>query len=303
VRLNAKPLWAPGWNGEEGGRDPLSAVAAPSQFEFGSQNRVAYRSVWLSDLHLGTRACKASALLDFLRRHIAENLYLVGDIVDGWNQGRSWFWDVVQSEVAQEIGRWGRAGAQVVFLPGNHDEAQGGLLEGLFGRVTLKPDLIHTTAEGRRMLIMHGHQFDNSLSSSRWLSKMGSPAYSWSLKVADWYNREFLNFDEQPFAGYLKRPLSRMIGYLTETKIDERAMLRAVRAARADGIVCGHTHRVEQRLIGSIWYINDGDWMHHCSALVEHYDGALRLMQFPPPVASTERASSIGPTAVLAEAW
>src|ERR1700674_2277243 len=122
-----------------------------------------YRTIWISDVHLGTRACKASALLDFLRNHIAETLYLVGDIVDGWNWGPSWHWNSAQQELVDEIGQWRRVGVNVVFLAGNHDEGKLGLVEELFGRIPCVSSLIHTTANGSRMLVIHGHQFDDSL--------------------------------------------------------------------------------------------------------------------------------------------
>ena len=148
-----------------------------------------YRTIWISDVHLGTRACKASALLDFLRHHIAETLYLVGDIVDGWNCGPSWHWSSAQQELVDEIVQWRRGGVNVVFLPGNHDEGKVGLVEDLFGRIPRLSSLIHTTADGSRMLVIHGHQFDGSLNLNRLLPKIGTNAYARAQRIHDWYNR------------------------------------------------------------------------------------------------------------------
>ena len=137
-----------------------------------------YRTIWISDVHLGTRACKADSLLDFLRHHIAETLYLVGDIVDGWNWGPSWHWSLAQQELVNEIVRWRRRGANVVFLPGNHDEPRFSLVEELFGPIPTTSFLIHAAADGARMLVTHGHQFDGSLNPNRLLPMIGSHAYA-----------------------------------------------------------------------------------------------------------------------------
>jgi UDP-2,3-diacylglucosamine pyrophosphatase LpxH len=241
-----------------------------------------YRSIWISDLHLGTSACNAHALLDFLRSHDAERLYLVGDIVDGWTRGPSWYWDAIQESVVREIGAWRSRGTEVVFLPGNHDETNVDLVHSLFGKIAVKAELVHSTAEGRRMLVIHGHQFDGSLSSVPWLSKMGGRAYTVALKINDWSRREHLRPDAVSLGACLKRRITKAVNYLSATSIDEREILRAVRKWRADGVICGHTHRAEQRLIGPIWYLTEGDWIHNCTALVEHYDGILQFVKWRP---------------------
>ncbi len=241
-----------------------------------------YRSIWISDLHLGTRACNAGALLDFLRCHNAERLYLVGDIVDGWNRGAFWYWNPAQQAIVEEIADWRRRGTEVLFLPGNHDETNLDLIESLFGSVSVQSEVVHSTAEGRRMLVLHGHQFDASLSSARWVSKMGGRAYTAALRINDWYIRERLRLDGRSWAAFLKGPFTKAVKYVSATYINEREVLRAVGKHHADGIICGHTHSVGQWLIGSIWYINDGDWIHNCTALAEDYDGTLRLVRWKP---------------------
>jgi UDP-2,3-diacylglucosamine pyrophosphatase LpxH len=238
-----------------------------------------YRSIWISDFHLGTQGCRAATLLDFLQHHSAENLYLVGDIVDGWNRGRSWSFDSTQKAVVEEIANWRKRGSRIEVLPGNHDDSSAAdLVEALFGILPRQAELIHRTADGRRMLVAHGHQFDRSPTSGRWLK--GSHAYTVALRINQWYGREWATRSQQPhsLSAYLRHRVKKVVRYLTD--FDDRAVFEAVRRHRADGLICGHTHRAEQRLIGPIWYINDGDWVENCTALVEDHTGALRLLRW-----------------------
>lgn len=239
-----------------------------------------YRSIWISDLHLGTPRCKAEALCDFLRHHQADNLYLVGDIVDGWVLGPSWYWSSAQSAVVEEIAAWQRRGTRVVFLPGNHDELSAGLVHWLLGPIPVTSELVHRTAEGRRMLVIHGHQFDGSLNPNRWLLRMGNQAYLAALRIDRWYSSEGTPQRERkgPLSAYLKEGVRRAVEYLTD--FSDRAVAETARGHKADGVICGHVHRPEQRLIGSIWYINDGDWVSSCTAVVEDRSGVLALLRW-----------------------
>jgi UDP-2,3-diacylglucosamine pyrophosphatase LpxH len=242
------------------------------------KSRNSYRSIWISDFHLGTDACRAEALLDFLRHHQAEKLYLVGDIVDGWHPRRSECFDSTQKAVAAEIKAWRGVGTDVEFLPGNHDQASLDLVEALLGLVPRRAELIHRTADGRRMLVTHGHQFDGSLTSGNWLK--GRQAYTVALRIHQWYGRAWVQRSQKPrsLSAYLRHRVKQVVEYLTG--FDDRAVFEAVRQHHADGLICGHVHRAEQRLIGPIWYINEGDWVQNCSALVEDYSGALRLLRW-----------------------
>jgi UDP-2,3-diacylglucosamine pyrophosphatase LpxH len=233
------------------------------------------RSIWISDFHLGTRACKASALLSFLRNYEAETLYLVGDIVDSWNAGPSWFWSAAQKAVVEEIALWRKRGVRVEVLPGNHDDVS--LLEALFGVVPSRDQYIHRTAEGRRMLVIHGHQFDGSLASAPfWKSNR---TYLMAQKINRWYNRSQNQTEDRTSAlsAYLRYRVRRAVEFFSD--FDDRPVLEVARRNRVDGVICGHVHRAEQRLIGSIWYINDGDWVHNCTALIEDHHGALSLLR------------------------
>jgi len=237
-----------------------------------------YRSIWISDFHLGLSLCKAEDLLDFLRHHEAENLYLIGDIIDGWNLGPSWAWSPAQSAVVQEIVAWRRRGVHVEVLPGNHDELHSDIIEYLFGLAPRGTELIHRTIDGRKMLVTHGHQFDSSLAAGQWWK--GNQVYAMALRINQWYGREWAERWHRPrsLSSYLKCRVKRAVEYLTD--FDDRALFEAARRHKVDGVICGHTHRPEQRLIGPIWYMNDGDWVDSRTALVEHYDGALRLLRW-----------------------
>jgi UDP-2,3-diacylglucosamine pyrophosphatase LpxH len=234
------------------------------------------RSIWLSDFHLGTHGCKAAALLDFLQHHEAETLYLVGDIVDGWKAGPSWYWSSAQKRVVEEIAAWRRRGTRVEVIPGNHDDLS--LLEALFGFAPTLDELIHRTAEGRRMLVIHGHQFDGALASARmWKSDQ---TYSLALRINRWCSDEPAErCDRQgSLSTYLKYRFKRAVEYFSY--FDDRSVIEAARRTRTDGVICGHVHRAEQRLIGPIWYVNDGDWVHSRTALTEDYRGGLRLLRW-----------------------
>jgi UDP-2,3-diacylglucosamine pyrophosphatase LpxH len=247
----------------------------------GQTPRKLYRSIWISDFHLGTTVCQAKPLLDFLSQHQSEKLYLVGDIVDGWNAGPSWCFDLAQKAVAEEIRAWRERGTDVEFLPGNHDEASLELVETMLGLIPKREKLIHRTVDGRRMLVVHGHQFDTAMNSGTWLK--GKQAYLIALRIHQWYGSAWTKRSErsQSLSAYLRHRVKQLIEYLTG--FDDRAVFEAVREHHADGLICGHVHRAEQRLIGPIWYINEGDWVQNCTALVEDYAGALRLLRWGAP--------------------
>ena len=241
-----------------------------------------YRTIWISDVHLGTRACKAASLLDFLRNHIAETLYLVGDIVDAWNFGPAWYWSPLQQKIVDELVRWRRRGTGIVFLPGNHDETNIPLVQELLGPMPYVDCLVHTTAAGARTLVIHGHQFDGSLNPNRLLPFIGSHGYARAQRLHDWYYRERRepNDDGRSLSDYFRYPAKRAIEFLTD--FPDRAVLAAARSNRVDVVVCGHIHRAARRLIGDVLYVNDGDWVQSLTAAVEEPDGTLQIIEWGP---------------------
>ncbi len=241
----------------------------------------AYRSVFLSDTHLGTKECRADFLADFLRRVSAEHFYLVGDILDGWRLRRGWHWDRHHDAVLTEILRHARSGAKVTYIAGNHDEALRRFLPlGLeIVGVTLADEAAHVTADGRRLLVLHGDQFDSVVSYARFLALLGDGAYSLALRLNRYFNliRARLGYPYWSLSAYLKRRVKEAV-----KAIDRFEVALADDAARRgfDGVVCGHIHHAEMREVAGKLYLNAGDWVESCTALVEHRDGRLELLDW-----------------------
>ena len=235
------------------------------------------RTVWISDLHLGTAGCQAPALLEFLREVECETLYLVGDIVDGWQLRRSWYWPQSHNDVVQKILRKARKGTRVVFVPGNHDEFARRYIGHSFGGVEVVDDCIHLTADGRRLWVTHGDLFDGVVQCARWLAHLGDAAYEFTLRANRWFNvaRARMGLPYWSLSRYLKLKVKRAVSYVGDF---EAAVAREARKRGANGVVCGHIHHAEMRDIDGILYANDGDWVESLTALVEHTDGRLALI-------------------------
>ncbi|MEM1043001.1 MAG: UDP-2,3-diacylglucosamine diphosphatase [Bacteroidota bacterium] len=239
-----------------------------------------FRTIWISDLHLGTRGCQADAVLDFLRHTDSERLYLVGDLVDGWALRRGWHWPQAHNDVVQKLLRKARKGTQVVYVPGNHDDFAHHFTGLTFGEIEITRDAFHDTADGRILLVLHGDQFDGAVRLAPWLSHVGARAYEATLALNTGINRARRAFG-RPYwslAGYLKGKTKKAVQYVAGF---EEAVARRARERDVDGIVCGHIHKAELRPIGGILYANCGDWVESCTALVEHDDGRLELVRWP----------------------
>jgi len=238
-----------------------------------------YRSIWISDVHLGTRGCKAEFLLDFLKHNESDYLYLVGDIVDGWRLKKGWYWPQAHNDVVQKVLRRARKGAKVVYIPGNHDEGARDFLGLAFGGVQVVEEAVHTTADGRRLLVTHGDQFDAVVKYAKWLAIIGDHAYVALLHLNTWFNwaRRRLGFGYWSLSAYLKHKAKSAVEYMGryEATLAEEARRRGV-----DGIVCGHIHHAEMRDMEGILYCNDGDWVESCTALVEHASGTLEILRW-----------------------
>jgi UDP-2,3-diacylglucosamine pyrophosphatase LpxH len=238
-----------------------------------------YRAIWISDIHLGTKGCQAGRLLDFLKRTDSEYLYLAGDIVDGWRLKRSWYWPQEHNDVVQKILRKARKGTRVVFLPGNHDEFARGYVDHHFGGVAVVDRVIHETADGKRLLVIHGDEFDVVVRYAKWLALLGDGAYTVLLALNHWFNkvRTYMGQPYWSLSAYLKLKVKNAVQYIAEF---ETALARAAAEEGVDGVVCGHIHHAEMREIEGILYCNDGDWVESCTALVEHHDGRLELIDW-----------------------
>jgi UDP-2,3-diacylglucosamine pyrophosphatase LpxH len=238
-----------------------------------------YRAVFISDLHLGTPGCQAAALLDFLKHHSSDSLYLVGDIVDGWQLRRRWFWPQLHNDVIQKLLRRARKGCRIVFIPGNHDEFARAFEGHSFGGIEVLTEAVHTTADGRRLWVIHGDYFDGVIQCAKWLAYVGDNLYEFTLKLNRYLNRlrARLGLPYWSLSAYLKGKVKKALNYVTDF---ERAVAAEAFRRGHQGVVCGHIHRAEMRDIDGVLYCNDGDWVESCTALVEHWDGRLELVHW-----------------------
>lgn len=238
------------------------------------------RSIFLSDIHLGTRGCQADCLLDFLREHDSEHLYLVGDIIDFWSMKRSIQWTPTQNTVVQKVLRRARHGEKVIFIPGNHDEALREYDNTLFGDILIANEWVHTTADGRRFLLVHGDAFDQVTRYHRWVAVLGDIAYDFLVRVNAWLSllRRTLRMSGYwSLAGYAKRKIKTAVNFIYDF---EDSVIHAVRERGLDGVICGHIHSAALKEVDGLVYINCGDWVDSCTAIVEHFDGRLVLVEW-----------------------
>jgi len=241
------------------------------------RHRKQHRTIFLSDIHLGTPGCKAELLLDFLRHNDADTFYLVGDIIDVWRIKRSWYWNAAHNAVVQELLRKSRKGARIIYVPGNHDEALRDYTGLNFGGVDVIGEAIHETADGREFLVIHGDQFDSVVKYAKWLAHLGDRAYGMALTLNNWLHeiRRFFGLSYWSLSAYLKNRVKNAVEYISSY---EQAVAREARERGVDGVICGHIHHAEIRDFDGVLYCNDGDWVESCTALCEDEAGALTLM-------------------------
>jgi UDP-2,3-diacylglucosamine pyrophosphatase LpxH len=250
------------------------------------------RTIWLSDIHLGTRECQADALIAFLDAHDSDYLYLVGDIIDFWRLKRGApYWPQRHSDVIRKVLSRARAGTVVTFIPGNHDEYLRRFCDLQLGNIMVTQEAVHRTADGRLLLILHGDEFDGVTRYHRWLAQTGDVGYEALLVLNRWFNgvRRRLGFGYWSLSAFVKWKVKRAVNFITDF---ENALAHEATRRGLAGIVCGHIHRAEMRRINGVLYCNTGDWVESCSALVEHLDGRLELLS---PATMPARAA---PTAV-----
>lgn len=263
------------------GRARTSAAAwieDPAHFE-PARARLAFRTIWISDTHLGTSGCQAELLLDLLKSTDCETLYLVGDIIDGWQLRKGWYWPPRHNDVVRCVLKKAKHGTRVVYIPGNHDEAFRDYVGLNFGGIELLPETIHQTADGRRLLILHGDEFDGVVLYARWLAFLGDSAYTLLLKLNGLLNRvrKLRGLPYYSLSAKIKKRVKNAVQFISSF---EQAVAHAAVERGADGVVCGHIHTAEIRQIGNVTYYNDGDWVESCTALVEHSDGRMEILDW-----------------------
>lgn len=252
-----------------------------------------FRALFISDVHLGTRGCQSDLLLDFLKYNDAETVYLVGDIADGWRLKRSWYWPQAHNDVVQKILRKGRKGARIVYLPGNHDEFLRGFLGTHFGGVEVTDSIIHTSASGRKYLVIHGDQFDVVIRHAKWLAFFGDKAYVTALNLNTFVNavRRRLGLTYWSLSAWAKLKVKNAVSFIGRF---EEALTDEARRRNVDGVICGHIHHAANHEMNGIHYINTGDWVESCTAVAEHHDGTFEVIRWAEP-------TTVGQTVVPAK--
>ena len=239
-----------------------------------------YRSVWISDVHLGTRGSQATALLGFLRTFECDTLYVVGDLIDIWAMKRGVYWTQDHSDVIQKILRKGRKGSKIIYIPGNHDERIADFT-GEYANVHIQSRAFHTTVDGRKLLVAHGHELDTVVQNLGWLAHVGDIGYTLLLQLNGPVNffRRLLGQGHWSLSAYVKSSVKNVVNFIGGF---EESMVHFASDAEADGIICGHIHTAAMRKIKELDYYNTGDWVESRTALVEEDDGKLKLLKFSP---------------------
>ncbi len=277
--------------------DTLADAAGGAGQDMHEASRHRYRAIFISDIHLGTPGCQAEALLEFLRDNDSEYLYLVGDIIDGWQLRRRWYWPQAHNDVVQKLLRRARKGCKIIYVPGNHDEFVRHFVGHQFGGIDVQQEAVHTTADGRRLWVIHGDYFDAVVQHARWLAYVGDQMYDVVLRLNRHLNslRARLGLPYWSLSAYLKDRVKKVVSYVNSF---EEAVADEARRRGHQGVLCGHIHRAEMRMIDGVLYCNDGDWVESRSALVEHADGRLEMLAWKPSPVPAAQAAAALPAAV-----
>ncbi len=260
------------------------AHSTPSIPEKAVAERRKYRTIWISDIHLGTRGCNAGMLIDFLDHVDSDMMYLVGDIIDGWRLKKKFYWPAAHNDIVWRILKRAKRGTKVIYIPGNHDEVFRQFTGLNFGGVQIRRQAIHETVDGRRLLVLHGDEFDAITLAHRWLAHVGDYAYTALMTLNRWVNivRRKLNLPYWSLSKHAKAKVKNAVEFISHY---EDVVAQAAGARGVDGVVCGHIHTAEIRMINGVQYYNDGDWVEGCTALVEHYDGRMEVLHWADEIA------------------
>jgi UDP-2,3-diacylglucosamine pyrophosphatase LpxH len=238
-----------------------------------------FRALFISDVHLGAKGCQAERLLDFLRYHDADLIYLVGDIVDGWQLKSGWYWPQAHNDVVQKLLRQARKGARVIYLPGNHDEFLRDYYGTHFGGVEVQDSAMHEGADGRRYLVIHGDHFDLVVTQARWLALLGDKAYDFAITANRIFNalRRRLGFPYWSLSQWAKLKVKNAVNFIGQF---EKTLVVEAQRHSADGVICGHIHHAVIHDDYGVRYINCGDWVESCTAVAEHHDGKFEIIEW-----------------------
>jgi UDP-2,3-diacylglucosamine pyrophosphatase LpxH len=280
-------------------RDSARVFTAQQRFSFGKSPEELlvprrYRTCWISDAHLGTRGCNATALLDFLRENDFDTLYVVGDLIDIWSLRRGIYWPQQHNDIIQKILRKARKGTRVIYIPGNHDELVTSFF-GDYGNISIRPSAIHVTASGERILIIHGHELDAVVQNVKWLAFAGDLGYQFLLSLNPLINfvRRRFGLGYWSLSAYAKRRVKDAVSFIGKF---EAAVAHYAERYHVDAVLCGHIHSPAIREFGNVTYYNCGDWVESCSALVEESDGIISLINYDPFSGTTHRKVPIAQT-------
>jgi UDP-2,3-diacylglucosamine pyrophosphatase LpxH len=252
------------------------------------------RALFISDVHLGTRQSQAERLLDLLRCCEADVIYLVGDIIDFWRVKRGPYWPQTHNDVLQKLMRKVRKGSRLVVIPGNHDEGLRDYAGMHFGGVEVHRDIMHVTGRGRRYIVMHGDEFDMVVRTAKWLALLGDRGYEFALWLnhpLNWVRRH-LGFGYWSLSAYLKYRVKKAVAFIGAF---EEALAMEARRRGANGVICGHIHHASDRIFYNTHYLNCGDWVESCTAVVETMDGELRVIRWAEGLPSTAIESRLIP--------
>ena len=259
-----------------------------------------FRTIWISDIHLGTKGCNADLLIDFLDHTDSETMYLVGDIIDGWRLKKKLYWPPEHNDIVWRILKRAKRGTRIVYIPGNHDEMFRQFSGLSFGGVEIARAAFHTTADGRRLMVLHGDEFDTIMLAHRWLAFVGDALYHLMMGLNRWVNlvRTRLGLPYWSLSKMAKHKVKNAVEFISKY---EEVVARAAGERGVDGVVCGHIHTAEIRRFDGVEYYNDGDWVEGCTALVEHFDGRMEILHWPDEVArrNAEQAEHPGAHAHL----
>jgi UDP-2,3-diacylglucosamine pyrophosphatase LpxH len=253
--------------------------------------RRSYRTIWISDVHLGTRGCNDRMLIDFLDHVDSEYLYLVGDIIDGWRMKKRFYWPERHNAIVRRIMKRAKRGTKVIYIPGNHDEMFRQFAGMNFGGVEIRSRATHTTADGRKLLVVHGDEFDAVVLAHRWLAFLGDWAYRTLMQLNVFVNvvRRTMGLEYWSLSKHAKHKVKGAVSVISRF---EEAVAHEAKSVGADGVVCGHIHTAEIRDFDGTIYYNDGDWVEGCNALVEHMDGTMELLHWPDEIKKRSNAGA-----------